>query len=151
MVEDQGAGHLCGCTGVVTHHMTLMTSHDHVIMLISHHIFHDCTYLCTCHTHTNLCACAMCSMRTRDFGVRVYRVIAMAGAVKKLIEKAKIELNFRGSGQGHRLDEEKQTPRPSQNPGIILALSVRLATGNEVAGKIASRYFKLRVTSICTV
>ena len=39
--------------------------------------------------------------------------------MKKFFEKKAMDLKFRGSGQGHRLDEEKPKPRPLPNPGKL--------------------------------
>ena len=39
--------------------------------------------------------------------------------MKKFFEKKAMDLKFRGSGQGHRLDEEKPKPRPLPNPGML--------------------------------
>ena len=34
----------------------------------------------------------------------------------QFLEKKKMDLKFRGTGQGHRMDEEKPRPKPSEPP-----------------------------------
>ena len=55
--------------------------------------------------------------------------------MKKFVQKKKMDFKFRGTGQGHRLDEEQ--PRPSSNAAATAEERTVPSTSSAAAGQAA--------------